>query len=133
MNKIRKILAVLFVSATVISFTSCDILSKLFVDVGKDIIGDPVAEQCFLQCGITHNMTISGSIAFEEDYCEYIELKPLEAFGTFYAYNKENGETKYLYKGHFFYQENLEDPEKGEFWVEITFLWDTKENKWIVH
>ena len=85
MKRISKLIPALIAGFTML-FASCDI----FGDLAKEIIGDPVGETCFLNCGITHNMTISGTIA--STHSDYIELKPLEKM--FYAYNKENGEKK---------------------------------------
>ncbi|MCR5401343.1 MAG: hypothetical protein K6E78_07065 [Treponema sp.] len=121
MKKISKFIPALIAGFTML-FASCDI----FGDLAQEIIGDPVGETCFLNCGITKNMTISGTIA--STHSDYIELKPLEKM--FYAYNKENGEKKYTFKGHFFYQENLGNPDQGEFWVEVLFLWNNKKNDW---
>ena len=132
MNKKRGITTILVTLILTVAFSSCDILNDWF-KTAKDFIGDPVAETCFLNCGISHNMTISGQITNittnnNTTECKYIELKPME--GWYYAYNKENGVKKYVYKGHFFYQENLGDYSKGEFWLDIQFVWSDSDNDW---
>ena len=134
MKKIRTIITMLIASAIVLSFTSCDILAGMKDSLKDDFSkwwGDPAAEQAELSCGISHLMTVSGKLTYNNIECEFIELDPTIGLrGQFTAYNKKDGNPVYEYKGKFFYKENVNDLEKGELFIYVEWVWDTKDNKW---
>lgn len=123
MKKLNKLFAAIFTGSMLFSFASCDIFGAVATDI-KEFIGDPVGETCLMNCGIPHDMQISGTINGKE--CGYIELIPLEK--AFYAYSKKGGQK--IYRGSFFYQENPDNYDEGTFWVEVGFIWDSNENEW---
>ena len=134
MKKIKQIIPILAAGLLALTFTSCELLTKMadsFKQDFKDWWGDPVAEQNELKCGLTHDITLKGKLTHNNIYCDHIDLKPSEGvLAWFYAYNFVNGKEEYEYKGHFFYQEDPSDYDKGTFWIDIQFVWDKEKGKW---
>ena len=135
MKKIRRIITMLIAGALAITFTSCDMFAGMADSLKDDFSkwwGDPAAEGNELKCGIAHSMTVSGKITYNKTECDYIDLDPSVGLrGEFVAYNKNDGNPVYEYKGEFFYKENPDDLEKGELWFYVDWDWSTDDNKWI--
>ena len=138
MKKIRTIFTLLIASAIVLSFTSCDILSQMGAGLKEDFEkwwGNSNEEQAERNCGIAHAMTISGDIAYLDEnkveqtlHCDTIDLNP--NFGLRGQLTAYNGTDAYEYQAEFFYKENPDNYAEGEFYINITRVWDTKDNKW---
>ncbi|MBO4858807.1 MAG: hypothetical protein J5527_09855, partial [Treponema sp.] len=132
MKKIRTIFTLLIASAIVLSFTSCDILAGMKDSLKDDFSkwwGDPAVEAAELACGIPHFMTASGTLTYNNIKCAYIELDPTIGLrGQFTSYLQKDGEP--VYRGKFFYKENVDDVEKGEFFIYVEFVWLKDDNKW---
>lgn len=132
MKSTKKIIAVVFACAVSFSFMSCDWLLS-FATGAKEIIGNPIAEAKFFNCGITHK--VNGAGAIDGIDCT-MKLDPwtkrLDA-------TLEDG-TDYLYAS-FFYLENPkklgnkilqpEDYDKGELYLSVWQYWDKERNKWV--
>jgi len=133
MKKIRQIITMLFTSALILTLTSCDLLAGMTDSLKKsfeDFWGDPAADAAELGCGIPHFMTASGKLTYNEIDCAYIELDPTIGLrGQFTSYIKKGGEP--VYRGKFFYKENVDDVEKGEFFIYVEWVWSTDDDKWI--
>ena len=133
MKKIRILFTVIF-GLFAITFTSCEFLEKLTQGMTRDLKdwwGDPAAEQNELKCGLTHDITLSGYLTYNNIYCKYIDLKPSEGvLAWFYAYNLKGGHEEYEYKGYFFYLENPDNYDEGTFWIDVQFVWDKKNGEW---
>ena len=134
MKKIRRIITMLIAGALAITFTSCDMFAGMADSLKDDFSkwwGDPAAEGNELKCGIAHEMTISGDIIdyFGETIsCEHIDLDP--NFGLRGQFTAYNGTNEYEYRGDFFYKENTDDVSKGEFYIDVKWVWDTKKSEW---
>lgn len=133
MKKIRQIITMLFTGALILTLASCDLLSKMGEGLKEDFEkwwGDPAAEAAERNCGIPHFMTASGTLTYNNIKCAYIELDPTIGLrGQFTSYLQKDGEP--VYRGKFFYKENVDDVEKGEFFIYVEWVWSTKDNKWI--
>ena len=134
MKKIRRIITMLFAGALILSLASCDLLSKMGEGLKDDFSkwwGDPAAEGNELKCGISHSMTVSGTLTYLNTKCDHIDLDPNFGLrGKLTSYNVVDNENIYEYEGEFFYKENPEDLEKGELWIYIQRVWDKEDNKW---
>lgn len=132
MKKIRKIITMLFAGALILTLASCDLLSKMGEGLKDDFSkwwGDPATEAAELACGIPHFMTASGTLTYNNIKCAYIELDPTIGLrGQFTSYLQKDGEP--VYRGKFFYKENVDDVEKGEFFIYVEFVWLKDDNKW---
>ena len=132
MRKIRQIITMLFAGALILTLTSCDLLAGMTDSLKKsfeDFWGDPAADAAELGCGIPHFMTASGKLTYNEIDCAYIELDPTIGLrGQFTSYKQKGGEP--VYRGKFFYKENVDDVEKGEFFIYVEFVWLKDDNKW---
>lgn len=132
MKKIRQIITMLFTGALILTLASCDLLSKMGEGLKDDFSkwwGDPAAEAAELACGIPHFMTASGTLTYNNIKCAYIELDPTIGLrGQFTSYLQKDGEP--VYRGKFFYKENVDDVEKGEFFIYVEFVWLKDDNKW---
>lgn len=126
MKKLKEIVFLLALFSASFAFTSCQFLAALFTDVAE-VIGDPVSETCFFNCGISHGTIITGYI--DGEYCRYIKLLPMEK--RFEAYNEVNGTRVDFCKGTFFYQENLKNTNQGILWISVSQYWDEEKGKWV--
>ena len=134
MKKIRRIITMLFTGALILTLASCDLLSKMGEDLKEDFEkwwGNSNEEFAERSCGIAHAMTISGDIVDYDNvvlHCDTIDLNPNSGLrGELIAYN---GTDEWEYKAEFFYKENPDNYAEGEFYINITWVWDKKDNKW---
>ena len=134
MKKIRTIITMLIAGAIALTFTSCDMFNSMATSLKKsweDFWGDPQSEQNELKCGIAHSMKISGDIVDYNNevlHCDSIDLNPNFGLrGELIAYN---GTDEYEYKAQFFYKENPDNLAEGEFYINVTWVWDKKKSKW---
>jgi hypothetical protein len=132
MKKIRQIITMLFTGALILTLASCDLLSKMGEGLKEDFEkwwGNSAQEQAERSCGIPHFMTASGKLTYNEIDCAYIELDPtIGQRGQFTSYIKKDGEP--VYRGKFFYKENVDDVEKGDFFIYVEWVWLKDDNKW---